>query len=64
KRWLTRLPAHQINQRDGTLDFILCQSSWRDRLCLRLFRIHLSMFSRQQAKEIIQAMYSAWNLRS
>lgn len=21
KRWLTRLPAHQINQRDGTLDF-------------------------------------------
>ncbi|WP_180017787.1 MULTISPECIES: hypothetical protein [unclassified Acinetobacter] len=64
KRWLTRLPAHQINQRDGTLDFILCQPSWRDRLCLRLFRIHLSMFSRQQAKEIIQAMYSAWNLRS
>ena len=64
KRWLTRLPTEQLNQRDGTLDFMLCQPSWRNKLCLRLFRIHLSMFSRQQAKEIIQAMYSAWNLRS
>ena len=64
KRWLYNMPAHVISPRDGTLDFKLCQPGLMNQICLGFFRIQLSMFSRQQAREIIQAMYNAWNFRA
>jgi len=64
KSWLYNMPAHVISQRDGTLDFKLHQSGLINQICLGFFRIQLSMFSRQQAREIIQAMYNAWNFRA
>jgi hypothetical protein len=64
KRWFMQIPADPLNQRDGTLDFMLYQPDWRDRIWARLFRIHLSQFSHQQAREIIQAMQQAWNFKA
>ncbi|HJE55013.1 MULTISPECIES: hypothetical protein [Acinetobacter] len=64
KRWLSRTPAHLISQRDGTLDFRLCQPGLINQICLGFFRIQLSMFSRQQAQQIMQAIQTAWNFRA
>lgn len=64
KRWLYNMPAHVISQRDGTLDFKLHQSGLINQICLGFFRIQLSMFSRPQAQQIMQAIQSAWNFRA
>jgi hypothetical protein len=58
------MPAHVISQRDGTLDFKLHQSGLINQICLGFFRIQLSMFSRPQAQQIMQAIQSAWNFRA
>ena len=63
KRWLYNMPAHVISQRDGTLDFKLHQSGLMNQICLGFFRIQLSMFSRQQAQQIMYAIQSAWNFK-
>ncbi|OAL79606.1 hypothetical protein [Acinetobacter sp. SFA] len=64
KRWLYNMPAHVISQRDGTLDFKLHHPGRINQFCLGFFRIQLSMFSRQQAQQIMQAIQSAWNFRA
>lgn len=63
KRWLYNMPAHVISQRDGTLDFKLCQPALMNQICLGFFRIQLSMFSRQQAQQIMHAIQNAWNFK-
>jgi hypothetical protein len=64
KRWLYNRPVHVLSQRDGTLDFKLCQPGLMNQILLGFFRIQLSMFSRQQAQQIMQAIQSAWNFRA
>ncbi len=64
KRWLYNIPAHVMSHRDSTLDFKLCQPGLMNQICLRFFRIQLSMFSRQQAQQIMHAMQTAWNFKA